>query len=284
MADMDRVVVIGAGSFTKSVANAVDREPGYALDSVVTPDDPLPKAVHLLISLVPPEARLDVAQRALAAGLLVVTLPFVTAGEPEYAALNSGRVVQISPLRGFGVVEALRTEIKQEALGRPYGLFATYRVRQGTPGLIDDAGVPLLHLATDLIDAPFVRVHVTPAQLFSDDVDAWFVVAAAADETVATIEIAASLPVHAPAPEQILIEATGSDAVLRAEPTRQRVTVYNQDGRASERGWWPDLGDSFVEAAISDSIEPNADRETSFLRFLAALYRSLETGDPVDID
>jgi hypothetical protein len=192
-------------------------------------------------------------------------------------------VVQVSPLRGFVALEAFRADVRNGAAGKPYGIFGAHRVRQGRTDLFESVGISLLHYAFELFDEPLVRVQTTRASLFGTADDSWFIIARGERDLLVTLEFAASLAASAPTPEQILFEATGSDAMLRVEPTRQVVMVSSRDGATHDVAWWPDLAPVFVDAAVQTTDIHEPGRELAFLDFVAAVRQSAESGQPVEL-
>lgn len=278
-----KIAVIGAGDFAEKVGDMVHRATEHELAAVVAPGAELPAGTELILSVAPVDQRLAVVEQANAAGLPIATLPLSEGGQQAEQAVRSGRVAQVSTLLGYAALARLQWEVAAGALGRRYALFAAHRVRQGAEPVFDGVGLPLLHYAIAVLGEVPVAAQVTRASLFGDDPDAWFTILRCADGTLATIEFAASLPPAAAADEQILVEATGSDMVLRAEPTRQAVLVAARDRTNHERGWWADLAPRFTEAAIAAAQQPDAAREVAALRLIDAVRRSAETGQPLDV-
>jgi predicted dehydrogenase len=144
-------------------------------------------------------------------------------------------------------------------------------------------GVSLLHFAFELFDEPLVRVQTTRANLFGSDGDAWFVIARGKQDLIITLEFAASLSASSPAPEQILFEATGSEGALRVEPTRQVIQISGGDKQTRDVAWWPDEAPGFVDAAVQATDIHEPARELAFLDFVAAVRKSAESGQAIDL-
>ena len=281
MSASERIAVVGTAAFAGTVAETAHRQAGREVVGVVAPGEALPDGAGLVISVAPPSQRLGVVEQAVAARLPVVTLPLPSGGERAERAVSAGVVAQVSVLRGFSALETLRREVGNGALGRRYSLFAAYRVRQGSPDVFDVVGLPVLHYATSVLGEAPVVAQVTRAGLFGGQDDAWFAILRCADGTVATVEFAASLPASAPADLQLLVEANGSDAVLRAEPTRQAVSVAGSDGSVRERGWWTDPAREFALVAIEAAGSPDPARELAWLRFVDRVRQAGVRGEPV---
>jgi hypothetical protein len=225
------------------------------------------------------EERGGAVARAVQAGLPVATLPLYETGEAARQALSQGQVVQVSPLRGYVALETLRSEVRRGALGRAYGFFGAFRFGEVPGGEFGERGAALMHYAYDTIGEPIEQVQTTRTALFSPTRGAAFIIARAASGLLLTLEFAASL--H-PGEEQILIEATGSDAVLRAEPTRQSVLISGKSG-TREQPWWISRGPGFVAAALSAIRTRDTARELGYLDFLAAVRQSADAGQALPV-
>jgi hypothetical protein len=283
MSDRQQLAVVGTGDIANNVAEAIRYSTGYALSGAVTPGGAAPDGTEIVINVTRGAEQQAALNGVAAAGLPVATLPLATTDAAASAALGAGRVVQVSPLRGFVALEAFRADVRNGAAGKPYGIFGAHRVRQGSVDLFEHVGLPLLHFAFDLFDERLARVQTTRASLFGGEHDAWFVIARGARELLITLEFAASLAPSAPAPEQILFEATGNAAVLRVEPTRQVVQVSAGGGNTADTSWWPELAPVFVDAAVQTTGIHEPERELAFLDFVAAVRQSAERGQPVNL-
>lgn len=281
---MKRIVVAGRGDFADQVARAVAALAELTLVGQIDPGAALPQGAGLVLCLAEPAQRVSVIQQASEAGLPVATLPLAETGDPARAALGAGRVAQVSALRGYAALETLRAESAGGALGRRYGVFATHRVRAGQRDLFASLGVPLLHYVYELAGAPVSVAQTTRAALHvhGDEADAWFVIAQTSGGPLLTVEFGAILPAESPAPEELLVEATGSEGVLRGEPLRQSVLVSNRQG-TSARPWWSALGPGFLGAALGAVQAPDPAREQGFLDFLGAVLRAAEAGQPASV-
>ncbi len=277
------IAVIGSGAMADDVSSAIRHSPVYRFAGAVEPGQSIPDGTGMVINLASGSNQISTLQSATSSGLPVATLPLTSTGDDARAALGSGRVMQVSPLRGFEALEAFRADVRSGKPGRPYGIFAAHRVKQGTGDLFDSVGVPLLHFVFDLFDEPLARVQTTRASLFGSNDDAWFILARGKQDLLLTIEFAASIASSAPAPAQVLMEATGSEAVLRVEPSRQVIEITGKSGVTKDVAWWPDEAPGFVDAAVqvTDIHEPK--RELAFLDFVAAVRQSAEKGEPVEL-
>jgi len=283
MSDRQQLAVIGTGAIAAEISNAVRHSTDYALTGNVEPGEALPAGTQVVISVARGADQLTVLESATGAGLPVATLPLETTDDAARAALSHGRVVQVSPLRGYDALEAFRADVRNGATGKPYGIFGAHRVRQGYANLFENVGLPLLHFAFELFDEPLIRVQTTRTTLFGTANDSWFIIARGERDLLITLEFAASLAASAPAPEQILFEATGEGAVLRVEPTRQVLMVSGHNGATQDIAWWPDAAPVFVDAAVQTTGIHEPGRELAFLDFVAAVRKSAENGQPVDL-
>jgi hypothetical protein len=283
MSDRQQLAVVGTGESAGSIAEAIRYSTGYALAGAVAPGAALPDGTEAVICVANGSDQLTALRAVADAGVPVATLPLTTSDEAARAALGQGRIVQVSPLRGYVALEAFRADVRNGAAGKPYGIFGAHRVHQGNANIFEQVGVPLLHFAFDLFDEPLTRVQTTRSSLFGSEHDAWFIIARGARDLLITLEFAASLAPSAPAAEQILFEATGESAVLRVEPTRQVIQVSNKGGGTTDTRWWPELAPVFVDAAVQTTGIHEPERELAFLDFVAAVRQSAESGQPVTL-
>lgn len=283
MSGARNIAVIGSGDLADSVAAAIRHSPLHRLAGVAKAGQPLPEGADMVLSLANGPEQVSALRAATASGLPVATLPLAASGDEARSALSGGRAVQVNPLRGFEALEAFRTDVRGGRPGKPYGIFGAHRVRQGSADLFESVGVALLHFAFELFDEPLARVQTTRTNLFGTSDDAWFIIARGKNDLLITLEFAASLAPSVPASEQILFEATGSEAVLRVEPTRQVVEVSGRDGTTRDVAWWPDEAAGFVDAAVQATDIHEPARELAFLDFLAAVRESAERGQPVEL-
>lgn len=283
MSESPNIVVVGSGAMADAVAAAVSHSRSCSFAGVIRTGESVPEGSNLVLNLTSGSDQIATLRSLSSANVPVATLPVVTSDSTARAVLTGGHVVQVNPLRGFESLEAFRNDVRASRAGKPYGIFGAYRVRQGRSDLFASVGVPLLHFAFELFDEPLTRVQATAANLFGAERDAWFVIARGKQDLIVTLEFAASLASSAPAPEQILFEATGSEGVLRAEPSRQVVQISGSDGGTRDIGWWPDEAAGFVDAAIQASDVHEPGRELAFLDFVAAVRQSAETGQTVEL-
>lgn len=173
------------------------------------------------------------------------------AGDAPAGAIGVGPGVYASTIRhavpyftAFEAIEEVQRAIASGEVGRVYGCYASMRIPRGASeeALIAGAVGPILAVCRDLLPAPVVRVWAERASLFSAN-DAWFITLRLADDVIVTIEAIASAAASA---REILIEVTGSERVLRAEPTNQGIRVEPLGGEAMIWPWWEDLAERFL--------------------------------------
>ncbi len=283
MSGSRQIAVIGSGEMADAVVDAIRHSVVHRLAGQVDAGASLPAGADMVLNLATGAGQVEALKSAASSELPVATLPLASADDAARTALGSGRVVQVNPLRGFEALEAFRADVRAGKAGKPYGIFGAYRVRQGTNNVFDNVGVSLLHFVFDLFDEPLARVQTTRTNLFGPRDDSWFIIARGKRDLLITLEFAASLAASAPASRQILMEATGSEAVLRVEPTRQVVTVSDRDGQTRDVAWWPDEAPGFVDASVQATDIHEPARELAFLDFVAAVRESAETGQPVEL-
>ncbi|HEY7908892.1 MAG TPA: hypothetical protein VIC60_08445, partial [Thermomicrobiales bacterium] len=78
---------------------------------------------------------------------------------------------------------------------------------------------------------------------------------------IATLEVARSLPDDFPQSEEVAVELLGRDAVLRADPTNQAVTVIGAAG-TTRADWLPSpvisIAQTFVETIRTGAVAPQS--------------------------
>ncbi len=277
------IAVIGSGSVADAVTHAIRYSPVHQFAGAIEAGQAVPDGTGMVFNLATGMDQIAVLRGLASSDLPVATLPLATTDGAARDAIGSGRIVQVNPLRGFAALEAFRTDVRGGKAGRAYGIFGAHRVRQGRGDVFGSVGVSLLHFAFELFDEPLVRVQTTRANLFGSDGDAWFVIARGKQDLIITLEFAASLSASSPAPEQILFEATGSEGALRVEPTRQVIQISGGDKQTRDVAWWPDEAPGFVDAAVQATDIHEPARELAFLDFVAAVRKSAESGQAIDL-
>jgi predicted dehydrogenase len=167
-------------------------------------------------------------------------------------------------------------------VGRVYGCFTSFRIARGHDGesVAHNALLPALGVTLHMLPAPITRVHATRASLLAGD-DAWFVTLRLADETIVTIEALAVLDPAEGLGRDILIEVTGSERVLRAEPNRQSVVVESLGAATRHHPWWEDLNERFLKLLAEQATTPPTDAGTRLRAAWSAIQQSADSGKPV---
>ena len=196
------------------------------------------------------------------------------------AALDASNERAVPWHLAFEAVEEMERALRAGEVGQIYGCFGSYRLPRDTSValLTHDALLPLLATTLHLLDRDVIRVWAQRASLLQPN-DAWFVTAALADETLVTLE--ALIVTDIAAGPELLIEVTGADRVLRAEPLRQAVIVERTGGAPAVYPWWEDVAERYLAAVIRAAGAP-ATRSGSRLRSVwHAIERSVASGAPV---
>lgn len=190
---------------------------------------------------------------------------------------------RVVPLESaFEAVVAVRDAVASGEIGRIYGCFTSLRLPRGsTPEEVLHSGLlPALALTLDVVPGDPERVWAKRASLFEPD-DAWFVTIRLTDETLLTIEAMASEP--AGGDRHLLVELTGSERVLRAEPTRQAVVIESLDSPTRRAPWWEDLGERYLHLVVKRAALPADPGGTRLRATWDALLTSSSTGEPVRV-
>jgi predicted dehydrogenase len=146
---------------------------------------------------------------------------------------------------------------RRKSLGTPISLFATHRTKRSRTGdLFTDLALPLIDMAMWLVEAEVERVQVMAERLFTtgdaagpEETDTALIMLRFANDVVATLEIARALPDSYPQDEELTVEFMGRDAVLRAMPTNQAITITGATG-AERDDWLPHPAISIVNAFV----------------------------------
>lgn len=232
---------------TEAARHAISTGSGDPVYLWRTIEDPLVSTAPVVILADGPE-RAGFARVALDAGLTVVSLPIQNPDEQLEQAIRNGKLRQISRLHGLPTLARLQKDALSGAIGRRYGVFAAHRVPANFAGDLGEMVDDLITCCCTLIDAPLTRVSATRSDLGTPATAGWFILARFADDTIATIEVAAVLPESEDPNGELLIEVTGSDAVLRAAPEQQGVVVNSSSGH-QRSAWYADPSGFLLHAA-----------------------------------
>jgi predicted dehydrogenase len=167
-------------------------------------------------------------------------------------------------------------------MGSVYGCFTSFRITRGHDSefVAHNALLPALAVTLHLLPAPVTRVHATRASLLAGD-DAWFVTLRLADETIVTVEALAVLDPAGGIGRDVLIEVTGSERVLRAEPKHQSVVVESLGTAARLHPWWEDLNERFLKLLAEQATTPPTQAGSRLRAAWSALQQSADSGQPV---
>jgi predicted dehydrogenase len=172
-----------------------------------------------------------------------------------------------SPLRHW--LPLVTMHARRKSVGAPISLFAAYRTTRAQIGdLFTELALPLIDLALWLVESEVERVQVMANRLFTgevtdspDSADAALIIMRFANGVVATLEVARSLPDDFPQSEEVAVELLGRDAVLRADPTNQVVTVTGRAG-TTRADWLPSpvvsIAQTFVETIRTGAVAPQS--------------------------
>lgn len=209
-------------------------------------------------------------------------------GDAPPDAIGVGPGVYTSTVRhvipyfgAFEAIEALQQAIDSGETGRVYGCYASMRVPRGSSAdaLVAGAVGPILAVCRDLLPTQVARVWATRASLFAKD-DAWFITLRLADDTLVTIEALASAGASS---RELLVEVTGADRVLRAEPTAQGIRVEPIGNEAMVWPWWEDLAERCL-ALVDRRATAGRWLDGDDLRTVwQAIQRSEATGKAVEL-
>jgi predicted dehydrogenase len=141
-----------------------------------------------------------------------------------------------------------------------------------------NALLPAVATTLDLLAGDITRVWGRHASLFATQ-DAWFVTLRFADETIASIEaLSATEPAQG---RELLVEVTGSERVLRAEPLRQAVVVERLGSAPAHQPWWEDVAERYLQLVQRRAEEPHGNAGSRLRAVWSAIQRSAEAGEPV---
>lgn len=183
-------------------------------------------------------------------------------------AVDAGALVYVpNPLRHWLPLATLHE--RRKSVGTPISLFAAHRTTRALAGdLFTDLALPLIDLALWLVEAEVERVQVMAERLFTsgatggaEGADTALIIMRFANSVIATLEVARSLPDASPQPETVSVEYLGGDAVLRAEPTNQAISVTGAGG-TTRADWLPSpavrIMETFVETIRTGAVAPQS--------------------------
>jgi hypothetical protein len=238
-------------------------DPVYLWRSI---DDPLVSQAPVVI-LSDRSERAGFARAALDAGSRIVSLPISDLDGQLESAVQDGRLRFASRLHGLPTMARLTDDCLSGFSGRRYGVFAAHRLPANFAGELEEALTDLLVFVASLIDSSLVRVSATTSALGRQETAGWFIIARFADDTIATIEVSAVLPESDQPDGELLVEVTGSDVVLRAEPERQSVVVNGGDG-LQKSPWYAEPPEFLLSRALAITQDERVEPHVSAMRLL----------------
>ena len=183
----------------------------------------------------------------------------------------------------FNVLNDVRAMIAAGELGQLYGGFASHRIENFTTDeLLRELGLlPALALMLALVPGDIVRVWSTAARLLTaDEPDAWFVHLRYADDALVTIEVLAVNDLEVG--DELTVEITGSEQVVRVEPMRQAVWVEQWQEPANRRLWWELPAERLCRLLAEGQVVRGGGPRVR--QIWDAVMESARTGQPVSID
>jgi hypothetical protein len=242
-----------------------------------TVEDPI-VGVAPVVVLADPAQRPELAAAAIRAGLDVVSLPIEDPSSDLVEALAAGNLKLMSSLHGLPTMARLRVDCQAGRYGRRYGVYAARRLPRNFGVDVRHALADLGVYVSSLIDSQLERIQVTRSD--QNGTPAWFILARFSDETIATLEVAALLPDADEPNGELLVEVTGSDAVLRAEPERQSIFVSGNAG-IQRQSWYADPAEYLLRYARTLRDESEIERHLSAMRLLQHLDEAARSDEAV---
>lgn len=204
-----------------------------------------------------------------------------------------GRALALAAGGELGQLHSIYLAIRRPAIPRPLAEGKT------TSGVLHELGWDALDYVLTCAGAPARRVYATTARLFRTqgdtgeathgDEDTALLTIRFANDVIATVELARSLPPALPAAGLGEVEAdiVGAAAAVRIEPYNTAVRVYGK-ARTRRRPWLPDPVVSMLDelAAAVNSGRTAVDylgRARALVELMEAIRRSAATGDAVTL-
>ena len=189
----------------------------------------------------------------------------------------------VPSLLAFRVVDEVARAANADEAGTIYGLYGSYRVPRGTDPEDVELGalLPLLAVALEIIDGDVSDVWARRASLLAEG-DAWFATIHIG-AVLLTLEAMATTDAPPPNSSELLIEVTGSDQVLRAEPFKQAIQVEPFNAPARKHGWWEDAGERLLQRIVEMDERPITSSVERLQSTWNALQESARGGQPVSL-
>jgi hypothetical protein len=192
---------------------------------------------------------------------------------------NAGTIVP--HLLGFRVIDEVARAVQAGEAGQVYGCFGSYRVPRGTDPeeVATDALLPLLAVILEILDGDVTDVWARRASLLAEG-DAWFITLHLG-AVIVTLEAMATTDAPPPDAAELLVEVTGSEQVLRAEPFKQAVKVAPLGAPAHSYGWWEPAGERLLQRILELDDRPVHGAAARLQTVWNAIQESASTGEPV---
>lgn len=179
--------------------------------------------------------------------------------------LHPGATLIVPDLLAFEAVDELAVNVASGGVGIIYGCSGAYRLPRGsTPEEVEhEALLPLLAVVLEILDTDVTDIWCRRASLL-DEGDAWFL-SLHFGPVVVTLEAMATVEDDA---EELVIEVTGSDRSLRAEPFLQPQ---------------PDAGERLLRRIATLDTTPVRSPASRLHVAWNAIQESARTGQPVTV-
>jgi hypothetical protein len=240
-----------------------------------TIEDPLVTQAPVVV-LADHAERKQFARTAIDSGTSVVSLPFADPDEQTAQAVLDGKLRIMSSFHGLPTIARLFADCRSRAYGRRYGVYAAHRLPRNYTDRLNESVADLGTLVTSLIDSPLGRVSAIATPF------GWFILARFDDETIATIEVSALLPEADEPNGELIVEVTGSEAVLRAEPERQSVITNGNDGFQRQR-WYADPPEFLLSSALAIVNRDVGDASISALRLVQYMREAAASDNAIAV-
>jgi hypothetical protein len=206
---------------------------------------------------------------------------------------NGAAFLPLGELASLSLSSEARARVAQPEFGKLHSIYAAARMARKTgPGDFRRLRWEMIHLALQIARQRPCRLHVTPGtmggQAWPTTPDVEVILLRFADDLIATIEVAACLPVGSPRCRllQIELEAIGARRAVRLEPTQTVV-------RLESEGWFspmPFTDPAIIpmlaqlQQAVAFSHPAVAEGAYDTARVMDCADRSLREGRPILLD
>lgn len=200
----------------------------------------------------------------------------------DHAVLIENAELIVPHLLGFRVIEEVARAVHAGEAGQLYGCYGAYRLPRGSdPENVEfDALLPLVAVVLEIIAGDVGSVWARRASLLAEG-DAWFVTLHVGPVIITLEALATTDP---PQTSELLLEVTGSEQVLRAEPTAQAIVVEPFDAPAKKVGWWEDAGERLLQIVNNLDERPMTGSGERLRAVWTAIHDSVTRGEPVTLE